>query len=738
MSAATELPDKSARDAASTLLGDNAFIEAGAGTGKSTTLVSRILNTITGPSPVSITSIAAITFTDRAGAELRHRVRERMAKRLEASNDTPADQQALATALRDLDAAPIGTIHSFAQRILRTHALSARLPLGFAPATGGDAADDERSRVRAAVEHLQTSLDAGTLAMLDAYGLSPYDLLDALRRLDAAWLRLTDAAFASRGVDVDTLCSGAANDVEDFLLRARDECADPSDKLMVAFEERIPPVVALLRRADPVELAATAAETGGSHPLFKLGSAGGKGAWGDGGAKARRDYLKELAPSLQACLLSPLEGAVRTALAEAWGVMRAHREERAHGGIVTFDELLSRARDLVRDDPDVRALLHAEFPLILVDEFQDTDPVQWELVRLITADPQDRSARPLPGRLVVVGDPKQAIYAFRGADIDTYTGALAGFHAPGAPLGQVFELTTNFRSVAPVIEWVNRVFFAAMANQPAQVEYRNLDAWHRPTATTPGPSVTVLRDPEQEPAADGSRVTGVVDSIALEPRLVAGEITRVVRDGWLITEPQDDNSRRYTKAVTFSDVAVLYPARTGVPALLDSLDDAGVPYRSGDAGLVFARPVVMGLLAALAVVDDPSRELDLWVALKSPLFGCTDVDLLRFRTAGGRWRVAQQSLDADGQPIAGPVADALGVLHAVRRTLEAPQPAAVIDRLLGRTRIMEALAHAPRGAFDADCVRMLCAHAQQFQDEGGVGLPDYLVAVADVQTDSTR
>ncbi|MCX6413092.1 MAG: UvrD-helicase domain-containing protein, partial [Actinobacteria bacterium] len=389
MSAATELPDKSARDAASTLLGDNAFIEAGAGTGKSTTLVSRILNTITGPSPVSITSIAAITFTERAGAELRHRVRERMAKRLEASNDTPADQQALATALRDLDAAPIGTIHSFAQRILRTHALSARLPLGFAPATGADAADDERSRVRAAVEHLQTSLDAGTVAMLDAYGLSPYDLLDVLRRLDAAWLRLDDAAFASRGVDVNVLCSGVANDVEDFLLRARDECADPSDKLMVAFEERIPPVVALLRRADPVELAATAAETGGSHPLFKLGNAGGRGAWGDGGAKARRDDLKELAPSLQACLLSPLEGAVRTALAEAWGVMRAHREERARRGIVTFDELLSRARDLVRDDPDVRALLHAEFPLILVDEFQDTDPVQWELVRLITADPHN-------------------------------------------------------------------------------------------------------------------------------------------------------------------------------------------------------------------------------------------------------------------------------------------------------------------------------------------------------------
>ena len=369
MSPTDALPDQMARDAASTLLHINAFIEAGAGTGKSTTLVSRILNTITGPSPVPVTAIAAITFTERAGAELRHRLRERMAKRLDAATDTPADQLALATALQDLDAAPIGTIHSFAQRILRTHALSAGLPLGFAPATGADAADDERSRVRAAVEHLQARLDADTSAMLDAYGLSPYDLLDVLRRLDAAWLRLGDAAFASAGADVDALCSNVADAFEDFLRSARDECADPGDRLMVAFEERIPLVVALLRRADPAELAATAAETQGAHPIFKLGNVGGKGAWGEGGAKAHRDDLKELAPSLQACLLAPLEGAVRTALAEAWGVMRAHREERAHRGVVTFDELLSRARDLVRDDLDVWALVHAEFSVVLVDEF---------------------------------------------------------------------------------------------------------------------------------------------------------------------------------------------------------------------------------------------------------------------------------------------------------------------------------------------------------------------------------
>lgn len=738
MTPAAVLPDQQARTLAAESLGDNAFIEAGAGTGKSTTLISRILNTVTAPSLVPITSIAAITFTERAGAELRHRLRERVTKHLAAEVETAENREALTKALEDLDAAPIGTIHSFAQRILRTHALSARLPLGFAPATGSDATDDERERVRAAVEHLQANLPRDTVAMLAAYGLSPYDLLDVLRHLDAQWLRLNDAAFANPGADLGALCSATARSFEDFLLRARAECADQHDRLMAAFEERIPPVVALLRRADPVELAATAAESDTTHPVFKLGNVGGKGAWGEGGAKSRRDDLKTLAPDIQACLFAPLEGAVRAALAEAWSVMHAHREERAHRGIVTFDELLSRARNLLRDDAAVRALVHAEFPVVLVDEFQDTDPAQWELIRLITADPRDASARPLPGRLIVVGDPKQAIYSFRGADIDTYANALAGFTEPGAPLGHVYELTTNFRSVAPLIEWVNRVLSAAMDGQPAQVEYRDLDIRHRPTAAQPGPVITLIRDPEQAPDADGTRATGVVDSAALEPRLIAQEIARAIRDGWLITEPQQDNSRQYTRPATFSDVAVLYPARTGVPALLDALDEIGVPYRSGDAGLVFQRPVVLGLLAALAVIDDPSRELDLWMTLKSPLFGCTDVDLLRFRRAGGRWRITAELLDTGGQPMIGPVASALGVLSSVRSTLEALQPAPVIDRLLDRTRIMESLAHAPRGAFDADCVRMLRAHAQQFQDEGGVGLPDYLLAVTDVQTDSTR
>lgn len=716
--------DRQARNAAPTNLRENAFIEAGAGTGKSTILVQRIVNTITGPGNVPVTQIAAITFTERAGAELRHRLREAIVKRLaefEAASDVHG---ALTDALHSLDAAPIGTIHAFAQRLLRTHALSAKLPLGFVVPSGAEAADDDRLRVRSAVEHLDAQLDDETRGILAAYDLAPFDLITLLGELDKQWLRLDDAAFAWSGVDIQAWCSATADEFEAFLRTARDDCAVPDDRLMIALEDCIPPVVEILRRVDLGELAGLAPGVSG---LFKIGGVGTKAAWGPDGAKARRDAFKELEPQLHECVLAPLEIAVRQCLSDAWTCMREHREQRARNGLVPFDELLSRARDLVRDDAEVRRQVHAAFAVVMVDEFQDTDPVQWELIRRITADPDDPAGVPLPGRLVVVGDPKQAIYSFRGADVDTYRAALDGFKVE-PPQGTVYELTTNFRSVGPLIARINEIFAAAMSADPLQVEYRDLAVRNRPDSTNAGPAVVVVRDPD--PAE--------VKSTDLEPRLLAQEIVRAVRDGWLITRPGGEGPRVYDTSAGYSDIAILYPTRTGVPALLEALDDAGVPYRSGDAGLVFDRPVALGLLAAIAVIDDPSRELDLWLALKSPLFGCTDVDLLEFSVAGGRWRLAAESTNRDGMAITGPVAEALSVLHGVRFGLDALQPVAVIDALLERTRIMEALALAPSSAFDADCVRMLRAHAQQFQDEGGVGLADYLFAVEDLNGDSTR
>ena len=171
------------------------------------------------------------------------------------------------------------------------------------------------------------------------------------------------------------------------------------------------------------------------------------------------------------------------------------------------------------------------------------------------------NAVPLQSRLIVVGDPKQAIYSFRGADIDTYRAALADFENRPSEFGRIYKLSTNFRSVGPLIEWVNRVFDPAMHGAAFQVPYESLDIRHRPHHEKPGPAVTVLRDPRP---ADGKPI----DSGALEANLVAQEIARAVRDGWQVTEPADGQERQYCKAARFSDIAILYPARTGVPSCL--------------------------------------------------------------------------------------------------------------------------------------------------------------------------
>ena len=198
----------------------------------------------------------------------------------DALKKDPGDARLL-EALADLDAAAIGTIHSFAQRILRSHALSAGLPLGFQPSAGGDASDVTRARVRAAVEDLEESLDDDTRYVLDSYGLAPYDLAGVLGRLDLESLRLGPAAFIpDTTTDVEALWAECAQRFEDFLLAARTECQDPNDKLMVFFEEGIPPLIALLRGADQYEVAA-------AYPaalrIAVMGNKGAQGAWGAGG-----------------------------------------------------------------------------------------------------------------------------------------------------------------------------------------------------------------------------------------------------------------------------------------------------------------------------------------------------------------------------------------------------------------------------------------------------------------------
>jgi len=440
----TDLLDQDQRDRAAEDLDSSVFIEAGAGTGKSSTLVDRIIKTIRrAETPVRIDQIAAITFTEKAGTELKHRVRDGLQ---DARKEYPEDGL-IVDAIRNLDAAKVGTIHSFAQSILREHAISAGIPLGFTVADDAVASAQKANRIREAVEVITDSLDESTMAVLSAYRINTGTLREVVAGIDDNFLRLSAAAFSDdRSARFASTQKDVVADLKDYWARAQEACKDTSDKLYVGLAEQLPPLIEVLERGDPTEMGAYLLEKfkGSDVKMPSLGVGGKNGSWDDQTAKEWRAEYQSFASAVSECLFAPGDSALRRALAIAWPHLGQAREDRARRGELEYDDLLTLTRDLLRRDRDVRAYLHDQFRVLLVDEFQDTDPIQWEIIRLITADPGDPSARPLPGRLIVVGDPKQAIYSFRGADVDTYRLAREQFSSDGEDLGEILSLTTNF------------------------------------------------------------------------------------------------------------------------------------------------------------------------------------------------------------------------------------------------------------------------------------------------------
>jgi ATP-dependent helicase/nuclease subunit A len=400
--------------------------------------------------------------------------------------------------------------------------------------------------------------------------------------------------------------------------------------------------------------------------------------------------------------------------------------ERRAAGQLEFHDLLVLARAVLRDavhGPAVRSRLHVRYERLLLDEFQDTDPIQIELaVRIASADPDSPSASSdpwdqvpvAPGHLFVVGDPKQSIYRFRRADISTFLGARDRFGPEG---GGVVQLTANFRSTAPVIEWINRVFADLMGSRPvldvpvpSQPEYVALSATRgEPPA---GPAVAVIgRAAHDDVGADDLR--------AAEAAEVAATVARAISDGWSV---QDGDGWRDAR---LGDVTILVPARTSLPFLQDALDAARIPYRAESSSLVYASRAVRDLLVVARAIDDPTDALMTLAALRTPLFACGDDDLFRFKVERhGRWSYLAEQVDtipADDPVMAG--VRYLRSLHDQRHWLAPPE---LLDRIARDRRVLE-LGFAegrPRDVWRQ--IRFVIDQARAWSDATGGSLRGYL------------
>ena len=644
------LPDQSDRSLASgdgidkTALNHNVFIEAGAGTGKTETIVRRIVNQLYLNTNLKMNQVAAITFTEKAAAELRARFRKILSEDKESTN---SDIKLRATdLLHNLDTASIGTIHSFAKSLLSEHSVAAGIPVGFRIANETSSEALLVTRSRNVVSNAYAKLSAKDKQVFYELGFDSKMMQEMVELMDQKFTRLVG------GFQIDQ-----ANNQEDYQLAA------------INF------------------------------------------------------------------------------INNSYQELKNQMEDRCKSGDIEFDDLLVLTLRLLQGNAQVRGIVHNKVQILVVDEFQDTDPVQWEIIKLVTSDPSGSSLKPLPGRLVVVGDPKQAIYAFRGGDINTYLSARTEFPEFGIQL----RLTSNFRSVKGVLDFVNLAFRDQVdvdMQNPLNmgVDYQALDNIHNPEHSDSGPQVVLLNNPSEEFFIE---LTGVEDPdekalnrakrefdyVALEMKNTALAIRKAIDEQWQVTDKGQaiGYQRVYSRAANFGDVCVLVPVRTHLKTLLKEFESAGVPYRSTDPSIVYNRPLIAGIRDAIAVIAKSDDQAKVWGALKSPLFGLSDQLLFDHKQAGGYWSLGK------GQKAGLPdVNEALELLHELSENPMSSNPAWLISELLNRKGIYHVLAKDHFGEFEAACLRMIIAHAQQWLSDGNIGLLAYLDWINTMLTESTR
>ncbi len=473
MSCAHHANDEGARRVIREALGETLFVEAGAGTGKTSALVDRFVALVLGGTEID--RIAAVTFTEKAAAELRERVRSA----LEDAEGEAGVSPHIAAALESLDRAQISTIHSFAQTLLRAFSAQAGVDPDFEVQEPVSAERRRQERWRLYLESLagnvaaeaaidrvlSLGLQTGEIERLASeltYRPSLAELLLAnpLTAAEPSWLDVSQLR-----AEVESVTSGAPE----------------GDNLTTRLADLLA-VLQALERADDSECEETIAAGAGAFASAYKGTAA---RWN---GKENRDPALEIADRVSAELNELLSGLRAGALAALlpFVVTFVGQEDAARGreGALTFDDLIVRVRQVFRENEGARQAFRERFAALLIDEFQDTDPLQMEIA---LAFARSRDDAPLEaGRLFLVGDPKQSIYRFRRADMEMYSKTRDEIEAAGSEFP---ELALNRRSRPEILNWVNAVFAPLIGEgeEPGiQPPYREVHADRETALTGPG------------------------------------------------------------------------------------------------------------------------------------------------------------------------------------------------------------------------------------------------------------
>jgi ATP-dependent exoDNAse (exonuclease V) beta subunit len=718
--------DAAARQRLKTDLDTTFVVEAAAGTGKTTVLVDRVVALVKS-GRAQLSRIIAVTFTEKAAGEMKLRLRSRLEEARTGAGASPEERARLDASLEELEAARIGTIHSLCADLLRERPVEAAVDPLFQVAANDEAAQLLEEAFSGWFQRVLPTPGPGVRRLLRRTparrnGHTPRRLLrDAALRLvehrdfDAPWRR--DESF-QRDLEIDAAVAKLRE------LGALAPRSKRDDNLRKALAE----VRRFIEDLDHKESVAPRDHDGLEAALRDLSrkkfwSWNGYGSdFADGLPRSQvlkmRDEAKDALTRLVERSDADLAAHLRE---ELLPVVAAYEAQKSSAGKLDFTDLLIKTRDLLRDQRAVREELQGRFSHLFVDEFQDTDPLQAEILLLLSADDPEVSemdrARPVPGKLFIVGDPKQSIYSFRRADVALYQRIKARLLEAGAVL---LYLSRSFRSVDAIQSAVNAAFAPAMGDGTAtQARYVPLEPG-RGGAPPDRPAVVVL--PVPRPYGEFGTIVEfkIEDSF---PDAVAAFVEYLVRgSGWTVEEEGLDR-RRHQVPIQPRHICLLFrrfqsygdDLTRGYAA---ALEVRRIPHVLVGGRSFHAREEVLALRNALTAVEWPEDELAVFAALRGPLFALSDDQLLAFRAAAGRMHPFRP-LDLEAlSPAAREVAQALKTLGRLHRRRNRRPIAGTVSELLAATRAHAGLAFWSGGEQALANVLHLADLGRRFESRG--------------------
>jgi CRISPR-associated exonuclease Cas4 len=696
----TKLPDEAERLRALTELASTLLVEAAAGTGKTSLLAGRVLCLLA--SGVPPREIAAITFTEFAAGELRERIAHylqgvlsgRVPEELRLafpSGPTREQSQALQEAAKRFDELTCMTIHGFCHVLLRIYAVEAGIDPGaeIIDRTQGDLAfatiferwlRDRLSGVKAASDPIARTAEK-----------DPIHAEELLREL--AEFRRAHRTARPLPARIETDADVAFSDTVAAFRRWFNSVGAPAEaeQDLVDLEQLaqhfggkfalVPGFDGLWGLAHPARVA-TMRKSGLDLLDYRR-----LGVWRGAAGKAEGERLAAVAGEhYDACAAAFREimGQLATAIVSVFSaqldeLIQRFESFKRSAAVLDFDDLLHLTRAVFRQQAAVRTAAAKRFTRVLVDEFQDTDPIQAEIIFLLTSDDtpteQWNERRLVPGRLFMVGDPKQAIYRFRGADIATYRLARAAIERQFP--GNLVRVAANFRSCDDILRHINQCFQTPLQSQESG--YVALEPTRKGAEHGLAGVVKVKVD-----VIPQSRVDDIRDD---EAKIVAETCARLI--GNLRIRRADSG----VHLLSAGDIALLAPTGRELWRYERALEEAELPFSSQAGKNFYRRQEVQDLVALVRALGDARDTIALGALMRGPLVGLTEEELLDLAEAlaskaDGAGPPTRLSLRTDPDLVPHPVArETLSILRDLQRRVRSTAPALLLGEAVERLRV---------------------------------------------------